>query len=403
MLFLLSAACSLLGCQKSPAVDNPPSPASSPNESQPSTPTASVSEEEAELFISEIKHAYATNDSDAFNRLIDWEGMADKATRELGLPKAKQQGAARGLIQGTTINGKFLQALRGNGPEPASYHSIGTQFREGQQHVLFRLNSEAGMNYHDFTLGRVDGSVRATNMYIYLSGESLSETWRRVMLPMAVEENKNWMQKLTTKESEFAKHVKEFHALSQAVRAGNFETALNIYNSLPKSVQNEKVVMLFRLQAASPLGDDEYIRAAQDFRRVHPDEKCLDLLMIDAHYLRGQYEEAIQCINRLDKALGGDPFLNVHRANMLLELGKQDEAIAAARKAVEGAPEEADSYWTLVSVANHSNDHALTLEALRKLENQFEIDWLDLRESPEFTGFVESSEGKAWLRNHGFN
>ena len=75
----------------------------------------------------------------------------------------------------------------------------------------------------------------------------------------------------------------------------------------------------------------------EDFRKYYSQDPCLDLLLIDYYTLKKDYAQAIPCVDRLDKSVGGDPYLNVLRAASTSAAGHLNEACrglpyAASRK-----------------------------------------------------------------------
>ena len=57
--------------------------------------------------------------------------------------------------------------------------------------------SDAGLNYHEWLLAKSGTSVLASDIYIYISGELLSETFRRSALPLAKEASRSFIERLT--------------------------------------------------------------------------------------------------------------------------------------------------------------------------------------------------------------
>jgi hypothetical protein len=63
--------------------------------------------------------------------------------------------------------------------------------------------------------------------------------------------------------------------------------ALAIYRSLRPETRKQKVVPLGRIAAAQAADDDrEYAGALEEYRKLFPDDPSLDLLSVDAFFMR---------------------------------------------------------------------------------------------------------------------
>ncbi|MEJ7639603.1 MAG: hypothetical protein WKF75_16915, partial [Singulisphaera sp.] len=160
----------------------------------------------------------------------------------------------------------------------------------------------------------------------------------------------------------------------------------------------DKNLLLLRLQAAPNLGDEEYTAVIEDFRKYHPDDPCLDILSIDTSILKKDYAKALASIDRLDKAVGGDPYLDSLRANVYLDGQKPDAARQAARRALEREPTLIDAYWSLVAISLKEREFAETLELLNAIGEKFDIVFEDLGTMPEYAEFVETPQYQQWLK-----
>jgi hypothetical protein len=265
---------------------------------------------------------------------------------------------------------------------------------------MFRLINDAGLNYHEFLLRDEDGNVRACDVYIYLAGEKLTDTLRRAAIPLALQLSKSFLQRMTTTESAFIKHIDEFAAMSKAVQQQRGDEALRIFADLPRSLQKDKTVLLLRHQAASYVGEKETFKAVDDLLQYLPNDVCLDFLLIDYYFLRAEHDKALACIDRLDKAVGGDAFLDSRRADLTYAKRDVPAAYKLAEKAIAGAPALIDVYWELLGIATLERDHPRTLDALERIETNFETDLSGVHEDPTYAEFRSSPQGQEWIRKH---
>src|SRR5947209_8172511 len=95
------------------------------------------------------------------------------------------------------------------------------------------------------------------------------------------------------------------------LRGGEPKKALQAYEQLPPAFKGNKKFLVMRLQAAKAVSDDEYVRAVEGLRTHYPQGTSTDLFSMDGYLLTGQWDQALACVDRVDAAVGGDPYLDV--------------------------------------------------------------------------------------------
>ncbi|HEY3391493.1 MAG TPA: hypothetical protein VGK58_02210 [Lacipirellulaceae bacterium] len=359
-----------------------------------------LSEDECVQFARSMEAAVKQGDLKAFDRLVDWNAMLNKATDSLGFSPQNRAGFHRGVLDSVTSEKGFAAQIAGHVARGGSYKFLHVRERNGQPTVLLRLVSDAGLNYHEWLLTKVGGNVLASDIYIYISGELLSDTLRRSALPVAKELSKTFIERLTVAESEYVKHFDELAKMMEHVQAGNHAEALETYARLPEVLRREKGALLVRYQAAANIGEAELLKVVEDFRGYHPDDVCMDFLLIDYHVLRQEHDQALAAIDRLDASVGGDPHLNLLRADTVYRQGDKAKAFELVRTANAADPEAIDPYWSLLGLTVLEKDHDKTLAALNGIESRFGVDLSGVAQAPEYEEFRESPQGQEWTRAH---
>lgn len=397
----------LAGCGEKTSAPQPAAESSGAVKQRRVAKTAAVkgaSTEAAENFADRLSQAIQGGDAAAVYRLLDFGAMFDRAADGLPFSSKVKLDVRQGFLKGVRGSGLVEQII--TAPQSGgSYALLRVHSKRGKPHALFRMVSEAGINYHDFEVVEQGDAAVAADIYVYLTGEMMSQTFRRNLIPISAQVSRNWLQKLTLSETSFVKHIDDIQAMTNHSQGGRPREAIRVYKSLPADLRKDKNVLLIRHQAATALllqDEQEVLDAITDFRKYHPNDVCIDFLMIDAFALQKEYDKAIEAIDRFDKAVGKDPYLNVLRANMLLEKGDGAAAIRAARLAVEGAPEAPDSHWTFIGLGLQLGDHATVYDGLTSIERTHNQQFGDLRDVAEYAGFVKSPEGARWLAEHGF-
>jgi hypothetical protein len=419
-LFAWSLLCvaAILGSTRLPPArgavlpDKAPPPADTAKSADKSA-EKTVTVEEATKWAAELQHAVQhtgridrVQDVDTFNALVDWDALIETATALPGnSPELKDFRAnfARGLKL-ATVNPQsgFARAIMAAAEPTGEYRALRVHKEGDPIRVLFRLVSSNGaLNYHDWVLGRSrDGKVVAVDCYVFLIGELYSQNLRRPFLPLAHKSGGASVEELSGTDREFVEHFNQFTLMGRYIRERNWRQALYTYKELPASMQESKPVMTMRLLATQSISDADYLATIDDFRKRYPNDAMIDLVSVDAYILRKAYDQALQSIDRVDKAVGGDPYLKVLRGNVLLLEKKLDAARDMVQDAVVQDKNLLRAYYALIDISLARRDYADTVKWLKKAES-LGVTFGDLTAVTAFANFVKSPQYKDWMKSHG--
>jgi len=192
--------------------------------------------------------------------------------------------------------------------------------------------------------------------------------------------------------------------MSDHARTGNYLATNRLYQQLPESLKKDKSVLLVRYRAASASRSEKFIvESIRDFRKYHPNDVCLDFLSIDYYYLKGQIEESVRCLGRLDTAVGGDPYLAMISASVYMETNDFQSAHKAMVKVIENESALVDTnlrktaHAIHLSVCLNVEDHDGTLKMLRALRGEFQQQFGDLASVPEYAKFSKTPQYQEWV------
>ncbi|HEV7923422.1 MAG TPA: hypothetical protein VGR02_21775 [Thermoanaerobaculia bacterium] len=333
--------------------------------------------------------------------LIDWDAMIEKATADAGLENELfRQAFVRGAKR--KANGpEFVQQLSSVMQNGGSLHllHVRTASDGSKRAVLRLLLPDGAVNYHEMLVSRdASGAVRARDIYIYTNAELLSETMRRLFF-FTLAQDPSALQRLTGRKNPFLEHLEDYKQMMEKVRAGDGRGAEELYKRLPEETKKQKSVMLAHVFASSKLGDDEaYMKAMDEMRHLFPHDGGVDLMSIDAFILRKKWSEALAAIDRVDAAVGGDPYLDVFRSNILLRSGDLKKAHDFSLRAGVREPTLAAAFWAQVNVSLARADYAETARLLTHLRDRLHVELADLTTLPDYQGFVASPEYERWAK-----
>lgn len=223
---------------------------------------------------------------------------------------------------------------------------------------LFRFFGEDGLNYHEYHFTTANGKIQVADMYIYVSGELLSQTLKTVVLSALSETSGSIFgtQQFDASKGAFITEMVEMKRLGAQ---GKTDEALAIYNEMPQSVKDIKVIHIIYIMVCAKVegGDSLYESAIDRYKALFPNDPALPLLLVDKYMYRKEYDKAIGCINELDKMVK-DPYLDYLRGNLMFYKEKLDSSAYYFDKLNKKAPGEVyNSYSTLFYLLLRQKDY----------------------------------------------
>jgi tetratricopeptide (TPR) repeat protein len=306
--------------------------------------------------------------------------------------KAMSEGGKQSAV---TLPSEIIKSLEAGG----SYKLLRIHEVDGEVRALFRLLSEAGVNYHDIVLiARKDGDIAIADVHIAIAGEFMSQTIKRFMFQTIALDPKK-IQDPGEIPQEILASAKQLAGLAQMASKQQFAELLKEWQKLPDAMKKDKGVFMFRFIAAQALMDkdpDGYANTIEDYQKLFPNDPTSDLILIDTRLIKKQFKELHESFNRIDKAIGPDAYINVLRAIAYKEEKKFAEAKLAGEKAVKAEPELGPAYdiLLLISVETKKYDH--TVYWLTEIEKRFNSPLDEALMAADFEDFRKSAEYKLW-------
>ncbi len=391
----------LPGCgQQGPQVGAPAKPVSGARATPSEVARAPIGEKDCLEYANEVVAAVATGNKSVLNALIDWDAIFATSTADLDAPATVVSGWIREMKQSLATGLGFADAIIQNSKAGGQFDYLRTRISHGQQVILFRLigGGTQGVNYIEFIVKQgPDRKVRAADIYPYVSGEFMTESIRRGLLPAAASASRSFLAKLVTKEQDVVLDMPKIQPIADAIIHGKKKEAMRLLDELRPETRKTKMVLLLRTQAAQEAGEKEYLATLEEFRSLFPNDPSLDLQLIDYYLLTKKPEEALKCIDRLDRSVGGDPYLNYMRASLALERGDRAEARRLGELVVKEEPSFKQAYFFLLGISIQDKTHVETLTQLKRLQKKLGVTFKDLTTVKEYGDFVKSPQYKEWV------
>jgi hypothetical protein len=351
----------------------------------------------------DLDAAIMSGDSGRIVSMIDADALLKTVTAGVSAPQAFNDGFVRSM-KTSGIGEIFAAVHKGKG----NYRVLKVFVQDGKTQAICRLIIDGALNYHDWILARgPDGTIRATDVYIAVTGEYISQTLHRVYIMAAAAADTGIMSRLMGTDRAILDHASDLQAMTASLTSRRYQEVLDIYNRLPASLQREKAFFLQRLMASEKLNDAHpgiYPTAIADYEKAFPGDPSLDLVSIDGLLLAKDYPACRRSIDRLDQWTGSDPYLDVLRGGCDILEGSPARLARAKAEYEEGIAREptlVQAYWGLVTASLKQKDFATTAATLTRIEKDLHIKLKDLRGSPIYGEFVKSDAYKEWIAAQG--
>lgn len=358
-----------------------------------SVPKVTASKEKSEEFSRQIATSIDKRDPSMVDSTLDMEAFFYAITADMNPGEDGLKGFLSAVPPGLGLGSQLVKVMGENG----SFRLVRFNWNDGHPKALYRIITlEGALNYYEFHLGeRKDSRLSIRDVYVYLNGEMFTETMRRIL----TSDKRSPIFRLLAPEMVEGKGMmKAIDSMSKLVKSGEYQAAMNYYDAIPEAARKEKALQLQRMQAAQQLGDTVYAQVLEDMSRQFAGDPSMDLLMIDHYVMKRQFDSALTAVDRLDRAIGGDPYLNLLRANVAAEKNEIAPAKDYIQKVISYDSTLTAPYFALTALTLLEENHAETAKVLDLIENRMGVtfDPNDLAQDPDYAAFARSAEFRAW-------
>lgn len=380
---------------ETPTADSESSETTSSQDAEGET-IESIVADSPQSFAEAMSLAIGMRDLGKFNELVSWKTIAAKATQSLsGKVIDEYKTTLLKEVDGTnSLGAKIISTVQNGG----TYDFMELKKNNKTVVAVFRmiLPGGRGVNYHEYILAKTKSNlVVAADIYVYLTGETLSKSIRRNLITALAESKSAQGVKLSESEQLFVKNISTVKELTTAVSSNKSTEARELLLKLPATMRKDKAVQ--SLMLTTYRNASSFNTVLDQVRKANPDDVFMEMLAIDAYAGQKKYEKAIESIDKISARVGGDPYLAILKGRMHLNLGQREEGEALIREAVELDDQLLSGYWNLISFALQDQDHGETLKLLKIIDERFKIKFRDLKEIPSYKNFIASSEYKEWI------
>jgi tetratricopeptide (TPR) repeat protein len=280
-----------------------------------------------------------------------------------------------------------------------SYRLVRVLRRDGRWHAVFRMILPSqGMNYHDIRLTSSNGKVVGDRLFVAINSEEMADTMRALAQPAM--KNRNLVGRLSGQQQAAETAFDNTIALLTAVKTGQFQEVIRLYDQLPEASRANKSVMLGMITAQSQLDEAEYLAAIDRYREAFPNDPSLGLVLLDAALMREDWELLEVSRQKLNAWTGGDPYVDLLIATIFSQDPAKVQQALEMTKDVDprtlGLPA---AHYNKLTIALSGKDFRTVVQQMDALLEEYGVEFEEeaIRSEPLFAEFVESPEFQDWL------
>jgi hypothetical protein len=320
-----------------------------------------ITKEEAVVFAQRLQTSIENGHSQLFDSIFKNQAFVDRIAKEAG--DVVDKAYVKGLIDGLKQKKIGREMLKNMGND-ATYEFLHHYEKDKRHHLLFRIYSDAGINYHDLELVKFDDRIGVADMFIYLSGENISKTFIRtttLLADHARQQSENNMLNV-------AKAIQEIRSL---VNAQQYAKANALYEKLPATFKDDKAIQLMNLTVLAQLDQEKYKKALDVYNKHFGQDPAAQFGLFDSYFLNEEYDKALNVLDVLDGSVK-DPLLNYYRALIYTQMDDRANAIKYLELLYKQKPAFGDGVLELIANYIETEDEAkaeMLLAAYRNNKN----------------------------------
>lgn len=291
-------------------------------------------------FAKKIETQFAAGDTAFFVRTFDIDGLTDTIINEANMSPTVAITNRGIMIKAFTFSIRQIALLISKNANDGGYQLLHTRSDSTGHYALYRLFMKGSVNYHEYKLIEKEGKVAIGNMFVYFTGQTISET---VVQNISSQMGNN-VSLLKAVHNSYRNKDDNQHFINMLgfVQSGDIESAHAEYDLMSPEFQKSRSVQIMYLQVSQREEGNAYGEALENFRKLFPNDPCLSVLGIDYYFTQRNYLMALRSVDQLD-SLVHDPFLSMYRSNCMNMLGRGDSAITYIKRdlpKIKGGPKD---------------------------------------------------------------
>lgn len=390
------AVSGLIGLAMSSVAMAEEKPSTEPAAASAEQPRESVPAKDVDELLTRWTKAVRIGDARELRVLVDWEHIFEQSTA--GHTTAFTQKAIfRRSFLNAANRGEPLQFCAREVARGGNYRLL----RRDESSAIFRLiYADGTMNYHRLSFDATASPVKVADLEIALTGEPLSQVFRR-NFERVVEPDEEIFD--GPFDRALLQGVRLLQEMSQSLHEGKGDETWDLFDELPEPFQGDKGALLMRIQAARELRDNDRLAAACDaYCQRFPDAKFTAFAKLCACLIRDDAAGSRAALDAIPAPYATDPYIDVVRAEILLDEGDLPAARKAAERAAADPAGAPFGSWAMLSVQMRAAEYEAAAATAAQLVGDVGKASVDQRlDKEDAAAFRASAAYQEWMTTRG--
>lgn len=194
--------------------------------------------------------------------------------------------------------------------------------------------------------------------------------------------------------------LKRMKSIAELRRKGDLRGAYLQMEKLPAAISDSRVMLVQRASLASEAGDDAgYRKMLARLEQLHGSDPAAAFMLLDHYFFAKDLDKCLRAITTIESRVGADGMTQMLRSNIYMTMGKHQQAITYASKAIEVEPDMTDPYFTLAQshVSLGQFDQAIEVYSTLRDDFGFQFTRENFAKDATFTKFIASPQFKKWM------
>jgi hypothetical protein len=329
---------------------------------------------------------------DGITPRFDVEAFMDRVAPANVMTATQRASFAKGVMNSMSKNWPRLAAESASGTQVLHRRNV---MLDGLPAVQLRMTSRSqGFNFFELAVARnAKGELRIVDFFDLFVG-SIRSADSRVLVATLLKSQQDVLGKLLGRDAALSKDLATLKKMSEA---GKPNEAVQLWQSLPERSRQTRAAMNVYLGALNQLEDRAaYEQANLRFLELFPDDPAAAMRALEIALGRGDVAGTLKASASLEQRVGEDATFDLLRANVTATGGQGAAALKHVEHALQLEADSKDAWELRIQLGLQQQRWADVAKWLTAAERQAGLS-LDLT-TPEFAGFVNSKEGRAWVK-----
>jgi tetratricopeptide (TPR) repeat protein len=347
---------------------------------------------------SKLENIFYQNDYEGFKDLVDLDYVFSVILEEE--PGNENLEVFNEQLKGQDITIGLWREITYQIANGAYYNYVSYSTEGDEVQVLYRLFSDAGINYHRYEFHKTNEGFKIKDIFIYLTGDyftsALKNVYISLVFPMLSEDQVIDGMDINT--------LLLINDANKAYQEGRKADAREILMGVPDKYKNHKIMLISELKYLDDTKDSRYEEIIYELEKGSNSNPSIYLLSIDKYFLTGEYQKSLDMVDSL-YSLTQDEMLNIHRGNIKITMGQVEEGISHFLQLKDNFPYLTESYDNLINTYYGLGRYQLGLEVLKEAQINLNIemgqideivraDYPVIAEMPAFNEWIGHAKGR---------